>query len=611
MAMKNINKIIGVLAAAVLLTSCLEENSLYTVNSSILFSDEDNVELALLGCYGYMTSTECYGQMMQEVPIVGSGYGWSQRNGQDGDDLAGLEVKTTNAVLARAWDGLYKVIAETNAFIEAVEACELGEDVKVPYIAEARFVRAVCYFALVCHWGDVPLKLTASTADGIAIPRTAKEEVFEAIIADFEDGAANMETSSSVGRGNAWAAKAYLAKVYYKMAMLEIDTEASLAKAKEYFDEVYERGPYALESSYAGLFAPYNSSLYVSNSSEVIFQLNFNSSSTVCFNRSSNRFAPQASTSGINWSTYRVEKFMYDLQLGTYWGDPRMQTNYLSAWRYRSGNSQSEPVAQLGDVLAPGDSTYAYPYNTLYGHTDTTILYKIPYELFEDITNPKKSEFDAVTPEYAMEKYGSDISTNITNLWSNFTTPGDANKWPFFGKLYDITQTAQRANLNLILFRYGEFLLEMADVYNELGQTTRAIELANEVLTRARNITSPASSEPANWSLSLSQEEVTEKLFYERIFETVGEPCAYEMPRIRGTVYLEKFLLKHNNHEMTVYADSLYYTNVQNISDRVLNNGEKDAFDPDFLKRNLLLPIPTSEIDANAAISNSDNNYGY
>ena len=42
---------------------------------------------------------------------------------------------------------------------------------------------------------------------------------------------------------------------------------------------------------------------YVTGSKEAIFQLNFTTSSTVCFNRASNRFAPPQATTGISWGT--------------------------------------------------------------------------------------------------------------------------------------------------------------------------------------------------------------------------------------------------------------------------------------------------------------------
>ena len=73
-------------------------------------------------------------------------------------------------------------------------------------------------------------------------------------------------------------------------------------------------------------------------------------------------------------------------------------------------------------------------------------------------------------------------------------------------------------------------LLMAADVYNELGQTDKAITFANEVLKRACQ--SGNASQPADWRSGLSKEQVREKIYFERIFEgAVNRKC------IRKCVY--------------------------------------------------------------------------
>ena len=103
-------------------------------------------------------------------------------------------------------------------------------------------------------------------------------------------------------------------------------------------------------------------------------------------------------------------------------------------------------------------------------------------------------------------------------------------------------------------------------------------------------------------------EQVTEKLYFERIIELCGEPSIYDMVRIRGTVYFKKFLELNTTHELTILGEKNYTSSVNNFADRLLNNG---SLTDDFLKKNLLLPIPTSEIDANPGLTNNDNNFGY
>ena len=257
-----------------------------------------------------MTANGAYGQMWQEVPLVGSGLAWGQRNGGDENGLASLAVVPGNGLVSSTWKGMYKVIAEVNAFIESMEASSLDETVKTQKLGEARFLRAIAYYNLVSLWGDVPLKLVASSSDGIAMPRTDRVTIFGTIVDDLK-AATNISATSSVGRLNSWAAKAFLGKVYYKMAMLDIDRAANLNNAKTMFDDVYEHADYELEPNLNSLFVPYTQTGAVTNSKEAIIQLNFNAESGVCYNRGSNRFAPQASTSGINWGTYRATRYAY------------------------------------------------------------------------------------------------------------------------------------------------------------------------------------------------------------------------------------------------------------------------------------------------------------
>ena len=606
------------------LSSCLDEDPIYSQNSSVIFSTQSNAELALLGCYGYMTNSAAYGQMMQEALILSSGFGWGQRNVNDDGRMLSLEAPTSASPIKTVWNGQYKVIAETNAFLTSLEKSGLSESVKVQMGGEAKFLRGLAYYNLVMLFGDVPLKIVASSSDGISTPRTPKEEVFAQIIQDMKD-ATQIAAKSADGRANSWAAKAFLGKVYYKMACLDIDAQANWQRAKEMFDDVYENGPYDLEPKFGKLFGD-----FVTGSKEAIFQLNFSITSTVCFNRASNRFAPSQSTSGIAWGTYRATKAIYDLHEGTYPGDPRIELTFMKSWRTRSGNNQKDPKPMIGDVLCANDSTYMYPYVKVNAgfeddkktakepvmkngvplvdkngkQTPLEHALKLPYDLFPDRTNPSievLNQFKLADGSYK------------TDLAKIFSTDAGQLKWPHYAKMYDQNQIGTASHKNLMVYRYAEMLLLMADVYNELGNTAKAVELANQVLGRARTSGLMPAAQPADWSASLDQETVRTKLFFERIIELAGEPGTYEMPRIRGTKYFKMALEFNNKHELTIASSAQYYTSNNVWHDRVFNVGKEggEGLSDSFVKKNMLMPIPDSEISANPGITNDDNNFGY
>ena len=107
--MKNIKYYLLSLTLTGCLVGCeslLDEEPLYSQNSAIVFSSENNAEMALLGCYGYMAAPNGYGQMWQEVMIGGSGLSYSQRNGADQDVLVRLNVPVSNSLVSLAWQGM-------------------------------------------------------------------------------------------------------------------------------------------------------------------------------------------------------------------------------------------------------------------------------------------------------------------------------------------------------------------------------------------------------------------------------------------------------------------------------------------------------------------------
>ena len=113
--MKLYKYLILSIVAASSFSSCLDEEPLYSQNNTVVFSSDSGAELALLGCYAYMTSTSAYGQHFQEIPVSGAGFSWSQRNGSDG--IVSLQSLSSDGLISTTWNGMYKVISETNAFL--------------------------------------------------------------------------------------------------------------------------------------------------------------------------------------------------------------------------------------------------------------------------------------------------------------------------------------------------------------------------------------------------------------------------------------------------------------------------------------------------------------
>lgn len=601
-------KYILLMAGVLAFTSCesmLDEDPQYTINSKTQFSTPENAQRALYGCYGYMTADNAYGQAWQEMTMGYSALGWTQTNASSTDLITSLDGKPIDEVIVgMGWRGMYKVIGEVNAYIVNLEASPLEEAVKLQFGAEARFLRALAYYNLAVIYGDVPLKTTPSAHDAVAMPRVPKAEIFEQVRIDWEYAFANLAESAEDGFASKWAAKAYLGKLYHTLACLGDDSAWS--KAKGCFDEVY--GKYALEAKFDKLFAD-----YVKGSNESIFQLNFALAGSSTRNRGSWLVAPNGACNGQAWDRIRASKAIYDYCMATYPGDPRMETTFLTEWRlYNIGKGvkpQEEPLPSARD------SGYTYPYftYTVEGELPPAgwkkpkqYVGKLPYKRFANPASPTKAEILAVIGD-AETPY----QIGLKDFLKTLTEQSSANtkSWPYFKKIFDPEQSGNNSHKNLILYRYADMLLMMADVYNELNDKDKAISLADEVLRRARTSGKVASAQPARWNAGLSKEQVREKIFIERIVEGLGESEMYQNVRLRGTDFLKKVLEMNNAH-------GIIRASVDNNPDRKGSWGERlfnkgNLNDADFLKKNLLLPIPKDEIDTNSALDYTDNNFGY
>jgi hypothetical protein len=151
-----------------------------------------------------------------------------------------------------AWyQTLYKAIRRANIVIERVPPIDMDEDLKMRYVAEARFIRALTYFTMVRLWGDLPM-VTEVVPERI-LPRTPVADFYEeVIIPDLEYGIDVLPEksdypSADLGRVTKGACKALLARVYL--------TLHDYTNAEKYALEVINSGQYILDPDYSRVFS--------------------------------------------------------------------------------------------------------------------------------------------------------------------------------------------------------------------------------------------------------------------------------------------------------------------------------------------------------------------
>ena len=231
--MKNIFKKTLILSIVLFtLGACtkLDEEPVGILAPESFFKTQADAEAAVMGSYSMITSEYLYGrkllitlQLLGDMCDIGD-VGTASRRVQ----INNFTADSNNGMVTAIWPVLYQVIGAANAAIDGIPAVDMNEEIKNQLIAEAKMVRALCYYHLVQLWGDVPYIGTfVSDPNSIKdISKTSAQDIYKNIIADCEDGikylpnsyAKNIRSRPTKGSAQTMLASVYLAMNDYANA---------------------------------------------------------------------------------------------------------------------------------------------------------------------------------------------------------------------------------------------------------------------------------------------------------------------------------------------------------------------------------------------------------
>lgn len=251
------------------LTSCesllevdLPSNDL---SSTTVYESDATAEAAVNGIYQSMVTSTYYNNL-HIIP------------GQTSDELLPVslienvyttnEIPVTDGSMGSMWTEFYKTIYNANAVLEGLNSSKTITEAKsIRFVAEAKFLRAFCYFYLTNLYGDVPLVLTTNVEKSALAPRNTQAEVYTQINTDLQDAISNLPvnytsyTSSQRIRATKWAAEALFARVdLYLGKWNEASTYAS--------DVISQSGTYKMISGLTATNSP-----FIADNTEAIWQI--------------------------------------------------------------------------------------------------------------------------------------------------------------------------------------------------------------------------------------------------------------------------------------------------------------------------------------------------
>jgi len=163
-----------------------------------------------------------------------------------------FSVTSSNQFVGSFWAGVYTEINLCNQVLDNVDTMStVDAALKARYMAEAKFIRAYCYFRLVRAYGGVPLHLTVPKTPGeFNKERTPASEIWAAIEKDLTDAESVLPVTYGSPTDNGRATKGAAQALYAKAAMYQ----KKWSDVKLFSDKVITGGAYNLFNNYSGLF---------------------------------------------------------------------------------------------------------------------------------------------------------------------------------------------------------------------------------------------------------------------------------------------------------------------------------------------------------------------
>ncbi|THU34758.1 RagB/SusD family nutrient uptake outer membrane protein [Niastella caeni] len=214
----------GLLSCKKMVTVPLPVNS---ITSEEMFKTDAQAMTSMAGVYTQMVNGSLNFSNGYTTMLTGMSADELFYFGAADANMAGFapnQLLETNSYTSAVWASSYKTIYNANSVIEGIAASEsssLSDSVRKQLTAEAKFIRAFCYFYLTNLFGDVPLVKTVDFNKTRYMSRTPVNEVYDQIIEDLTEAQELLSADYAISGAakerilpTQWAATALLARVY-------------------------------------------------------------------------------------------------------------------------------------------------------------------------------------------------------------------------------------------------------------------------------------------------------------------------------------------------------------------------------------------------------------
>lgn len=505
--MKKILYSVLTVLAMVGTTSCsdfLDDQKPQGVLDSDMVKEPSNVDNLVISAYAVFTTAEDVNSSFSMWNFdVRSDDAYKGGNGtSDGDVFHQLEIEqgvlTTNWNINDMWVRLYNCISRVNSAISVLETTSDSYQLKAQRLGEMKFLRAYAHFLLKRLYKNIPFIMDANLKqeDYNTLSNTEfnNDEGWQQIINDVEYAYSVLPVKQTdKGRPSKAAAAAFLTKAYLYKAYRQDDPSSNqvtsinredLLKVIEYSNpDIYSAGGFDLEADFHNNFRP---ETQYENGVESIWAMQYS-------------INDGTKNGNLNWSYGLIVPNIPGVTDG--------------------GCDFYKPSQNL--VNAYRTDADGHPFIDTFNNKD--------YDLTQD-ADPRLFLTVGLTglPYEFNSKYMMDASSTWSRsngLYGYYVTLKQ-NVDPDCG--YMVKGSWWGTPMNRIVFRYADVLLERAEAYAQLNETSEAIKLVNKIRLRAKQSTGMIANYPSDYGVkfnistyngSYSQEDALKIVKMERRLE--------------------------------------------------------------------------------------------
>ena len=549
--MKKIYMMLLMAAGLLTATSCddfLEVKPSGTVDEELAFSDPDGMVAAAyasLGAdwYNYPFNLWPYGSLSSDDAMKG-GSGTTDTNYHPVEVWSNLTASQPDH-MDELWYRLYVSISRSNRAILALQQYgeeKLGAETARVRMGEVKFLRAHFYFKILQLWYQAPWIdeniLAEAAQEQTPNNEFTHEELMQKVIADFEEAYNSVpENPADKARVNKYAAAAMLAKCYLTLAYGD-GYEATNGYShinQQYMQKVVEYTTYIANSGKFG---------YEADFGDIFMEENEGNIETIFSVQHSDYLDDNTKFGRNNWSN----------MLNGCWGI------WSKGWDFHKPTQNLVNAFKVDENGFPMFETYDNEHN-IHPVNGVPVDQKWDPRLFHTVgmpTFPYKYE-----AEYTLT---TDNSRNPAN-YGYYTSLKEV---PQRSKGESYTEsTWQGFAMDDYVVRYTEVMLWRAEALIETGNIAEAINIINQIRSRANNSVAKYIPYAANQIRSLgyyqsgvSKEDARKYLRWEKRLEMAMEPERYFDLRRWGLASstLNAFFAseKEGNYDGTAFAG--YYS---------------------------------------------------